>query len=786
MVSNFKRLIFDFNIGSMIDQEETIIYKYEKVLDAYIQEVRSGIKNDLFNSFKQSDVLALKNDFVELLETETNKISSEYLIPDQIKSFLLIIRDTHIEFEKSKLKYFQNEITEDQLKGFCENLLSNQIAASISLKTYIKDSLATKYTVDENEKYSEIKSPWETFKEQYDRIIEQIATIQKSYQNLKSSKLNINDIKELIYDVLNENEHSFNAINDALTLFDKASQKSDLSLESLYKYYLEIDGKIQLIPSLTNQLDIQLDEKIRLLPESIKIPISANQGLLSIKEIPLQRSIRDWTQLEVLPEIYEIWELNDEAVTKVKSTSKNVLNRIQIALNNNDSPLTNSHFLNTITLLKKDCDNCKVNAYDLTNKVKDNLNKNLSTSQFFSRSSEFLSSSWRSTIDTSPLEESPIIKNTKVWIDYAKNTIIKYINAFLDDYEPNYSETLIKYLRAAEHNKHNEYNSIFLTKSFSGKSFYVPRRDAVKIASTSLDNWINGYRGGLLVTGNRYCGKSNFIDAFATEQRDTQTVILQPNQIITINGRKHTTTFDIQEVFDFLVKYHSGDKIIVVIDDILQWQSNDNSLITSIRAILKFVDNYNSKFYVIGSMDECQLQHFDKNLNITNSFNSILNLNKIKLDEFYKVIDIRHGATHKSIVNKDGAQVLPDLFKKYINKVYQESEGNIGDSLRIWALSLTENEFGEMKFNLFERKDLPDFFNEENTILLKAITLNREVSEYQLRSNLGPSFTVKYKDILARLISIGIVERSGYTNRLLLSETIANQIADKLNCEGYI
>ncbi len=760
--------------------------KYEEIFDAYISQIKDGLENDLNNSFSVLKSSKLLEEVISLLEVESNTISSEFVIPLNVKNYFLLIRNTHIEFEKAKLRFFQQEITTEQLQTFCEKLFSNIKAATNELVSTIKQKLNIEYSDLEKENYSEIKSPWNTFKSQYEKIIEQINVIDKSYLKLTETKPLLDNISKAILNGINQNTKSFEALSGSLSLFEKSSLKTETSLEELNQIYKEIDTQIHLIPAFTNNLDSLLEPMVKQLPEIIKIPVSAQEGILSINTLPLQKQLRDWINLEILPEIYEVWELNDEVSTKIKASSKNILNRIKLALNTKDSPVNSSYFSKTISILRNDFDISHSQAQVLSQHIKDQVTSNLETNHFFNNKTEFLAPTWRSTINNSSIEESPIVITSKKWLGFVKTKASSYIHTLLDEHEPNVSETIINYLRSAEQNIHSEYNSIFLTKSFSGKSFYVPRLDASQIANKSLENWINGYRGGLLIKGNRFSGKSNFINAFVEGQTKITHIEIFPEQTISYNGRKFTPTFDLGEALNFLSKYNFGDKIIIVIDDVLQWQSADILFTTNIKSLLKFVDQLNSKFFVVGSIDKCQLEHYDKSLHISNSFNSTLSLEKIKIENFYKVIDIRHGVTHKSIVSKDGSTIQPDQFKKYIKKVYHEGEGNVGDALRIWALSLVENENGNMNFNLFNVEDLPDFLNEENSIVLRVLALHREASEYQFRSLLGPSFLSKYKDVLSRLISVGIIERNNYNNKLMLAESITNQVTDKLKCEGYI
>ena len=80
---------------------------------------------------------------------------------------------------------------------------------------------------------------------------------------------------------------------------------------------------------------------------------------------------------------------------------------------------------------------------------------------------------------------------------------------------------------------------------------------------------------------------------------------------------------------------------------------------------------------------------------------------------------------------------------------------------------------------------LPDFLNDENSVVLKTILLNKRTNEYRLLKVLGSTFKVKYKAIIQRLISLGILTRT-INDDLEINHNVVNEVALLLDKAKYI
>ena len=155
------------------------------------------------------------------------------------------------------------------------------------------------------------------------------------------------------------------------------------------------------------------------------------------------------------------------------------------------------------------------------------------------------------------------------------------------------------------------------------------------------------------------------------------------------------------------------------------------------------------------------------------------------IHEVREAIMIRHGATHKTLVSKEGEPVNVNQFRALIDRVYRNSEGNIGEALNRWSATTRKVDEELVLNEMGKNFTLPDFVTADFGILLSSIMMNKRTNEYRLRKLFGPAFTDVYRPILQRLISIGLLNRQ-LDGWLEVNEVLVNDLAKLLESKGYL
>ena len=137
------------------------------------------------------------------------------------------------------------------------------------------------------------------------------------------------------------------------------------------------------------------------------------------------------------------------------------------------------------------------------------------------------------------------------------------------------------------------------------------------------------------------------------------------------------------------------------------------------------------------------------------------------------------------MVDEDGEKINNSEFKGMVQKVFAATRGNIGDALNMWSCLIKKGVHDTVIYRSMPSHHLPDFLNDENCVVLKTILLNKKTNEYRLLKTLGSTFKNKYKAIIQRLISLGILHRIAGDD-LEINRNIVNEVARLLHKAKYI
>jgi len=185
------------------------------------------------------------------------------------------------------------------------------------------------------------------------------------------------------------------------------------------------------------------------------------------------------------------------------------------------------------------------------------------------------------------------------------------------------------------------------------------------------------------------------------------------------------------------------------------------------------------------AMNSWSMTHFNEMFGLNQGLEASINLNRMPLSEVREALAIRHGATHKKLINQEGLEMIPSEFAKQTAEIYRLSYGNIGEALHLWACASAIVNEDEVLMNPIPQFELPDFIDADKGILLRALLQQKHSNEYQMLKQFGPAFNKRYKVIIQRLLSYGILKRQG-NGQVSISPGVVNEVARTLAKLGQI
>lgn len=636
------------------------------------------------------------------------------------------------------------------------------------------------------------QNPWPVYKQQLSDMANQCLRLQRDYRVLLNVASTFNEIEALVRQTENFcQEEIANVQKIANETVAEIEQEQIPKLSRIIKHLEDLEAGISL-PNHFNTFTEALEHRINELVTRTDVPVNVNGGMVEIKDLTFKRSSKQWLDAEILPLLYEVWELTENTHNGLKMALINIKNRaILLDAEEKEGKKVDVDKVTICQPLNTFYKNSELAANGLAKlqvEIDHRLAYIFNVSAIYEPNRAFL---------PVPIQEATLNQFRKGQ-NRVQNRVGKWVNGQWQRFQNlratvaqedalSDAEKIVRLIQSRTGDETNSnYASIFLTKGFIGESFAVGRQRELAHAKNLIDNWRDNYRGAAVITGERFSGKTILGELIATQFFNNNTIRLAPNTLIKLNGRRMTTGFDLEPVLAFIKKYTTAkEPPLIWIDDLELWWDKDLPLSQNVRTLRKFIDNNGNRLFFLVSMSNWLNTHLNLFHETSKVFQAEINVDKMSLEEIREAIMIRHGATHKKLINADREALTPNEFKRLIDKIYRISGGNIGEALNRWSCATIRVDEENVQHVGGVNFGLPDFLNPDVAILLSAIMIEKRTNEYRLRRIFGPAFTEKYAPILQRLIGIGLLRRQ-LDGWLEINEVLVNELGHLLEDKGYL
>ena len=722
-----------------------------------------------------------------------------YLFPERVKSFLVLWRDVLFEQQKAEMLRLEGDVAASDSKALNEASKVTIEAAADSLADYFskeKNKIANQKGGIEKaiDQWKLQSNPWATYREQLETLAkqcEEMRTGQKTLKEVSGAFKNIESIsKSTISDCLEDlNRWASKAEEVIAYIEDAAEKKAEPTKIANY-----IDGLKEevVIANRLAMLTNSIDEYVDGMPEKMRVPMGTHDGMVQYRDVTFQRSVKQWIDSEVTPLMYEAWEETENSGNSFKMALINILNRTVLLSNQakEGKPIElNAAELNQpLQSFLKKVAHFRQSLRELQKILQNRLKTNFRFSEVYNAKEEFLAVPLQSTMRQYRIDRNRVMSDFQVWWQKQTSWVRNLIQRVEQEDAYSTSEKIVRFVtsrKAAESN--TMYNNIFQTSGYIGESFWVGRKRELEHMEQIVENWKKGFRGSVALTGDRFSGKSLFGELVANRFFSTNSIRLSPNTLIKFAGRHIETTTNLAEAITFVKKHSINNKVLIWLDDLELWQDREVPLNQNVRALKKAMTNGGGQVFYMVSMSSWLKKRLSSLHDFQGMFQSEINLNRMSLAEVREAILIRHGATHKNLVEEknEEQEVSSNGFFKMTRQVYNAVNGNIGDALNLWTSSIQKVDDENVIFQSKVAYPFPNFINSENGLLLSTILLAKSINEYDLRKVFGPAFKEKYKNTLQQLLSIGVLERQ-IDGKLEISAEAVNEVGRVLEQEKYL
>lgn len=785
---------------------QTTLSDFEEALDKVIKQtwtVQTQLEyiEELSNSAPvlTADIIRIGDLCTEQLQKEDADIFSSFLIHfnwiEKAKAFLILWRDVLFQTQKAQILTLENKATNNDLEKLKSQSKLTIIAAADDLKTYFEKEY-NRCSRLKNGREKQIaqwrlqQNPYSIYREQLQDLSEQCLELFTKYNKLREVS---SIFSQIIIHIQNTLIYSQKTIKEAKSLSQRAIDFIEENMEEKISKIPAFLEDLEEELTSTAYLDIfsaQLDEISGAFNSKMQVPVNTMGGLIQFKEINFKRSVRLWLESEILPILYEVWELTENSNNAVKMSFLNIRNRAFLLSNEvKEGGKLNFEKEDLSQLLNVFMVQTTKRAEDLSalkSLIDERLNQSFGVFTVYQLHEVFLSLPLQSTINQFKIRQNKWLIAFQNWLNKQATFLQNFKTSVEIEESLSVSEKIVRFIQSRTMSPENyHYSSIFLTKGYIGESFWVGRKKELQHIEKLIQQWKQGFRGAVILSGQRFSGKSLFGDLVVNQHFAKNSIRLSPNSTIKFQGRQFTSTFDLDASLNFIRKHSLPHHLCVWIDDLELWSDPNISLSQNVRNLCEYIDDYSGKIFFMVSMNNWLKNHLHNIHDIGKKFQTEINLDEMNEAEVREAILIRHGATHKNLVHADGREISPQIFKKITTKIHKNTDGNIGEALQKWAFSVQKIDEEQVTFEPKAQFALPDFINPDIAILLTALMMEKRSNEYRLRKLFGIAFKEKYAGILQRLLNVGLLTRH-LDDWLEVNENAVNEVGKSLDKKGFL
>ncbi|WP_339864014.1 hypothetical protein [uncultured Algoriphagus sp.] len=716
-------------------------------------------------------------DNVEITDPDHYLIHFSY--PDRIKSSFLLVRDVLLQLSIARLRRSEGLVSEAKIQ---EHFEESQALLTTELEKYLHYfQLERKAILGKPEvlrrKLESVKhfaNPWKTFHSQFQTISGQFDEINLNDTRLNQTIDQYSLIHELILqlrtDVLNKNSLFENKALSCLTELKTISEIEQLnstlkSLEDLIN--LGVGMEIRSETTLRN-----LEDSVNKLT-ALSVPVDSEGGYLVVKKIDFRKTSEKWLDYEILPYLTDLWDLQEATFSPLLNIATQIKSSLLVAKKTQQTTSFDAEIssLNAITEQQK---NAIKQSKDLIRHIEDVLSQSYKVTELYT-SDEYLKVPFQTNFSRLTSNKEGAFNSYWQKMAHVFKNLGKQVKDAKEKTPHQRLEIALQILETRnEKETPDHYHSLFLNKNFIGDLFLVRRSEQEKEIEKIISYWKKGQNRSLAVLGDPLCGKSAILEYVTHQFKSNEVHHLTPGADISIEGRKLKVGKNLEEVLNFVKRSVSNSKPLVVLDDLHLWRDSNSSLLSNAEVLIDFISSISSKVLVIVGMTNALRVHLDTRMKFSQGFTNLLDANTSTSDEIYKAVMLRHGASHRSIFEKEGVKMNEIQLQKKIGWLTKKFDFNIGAVLQAWIFCTDVQEDGSIRFSEKETH-LNDFLSIAELLILKNCLLFGYSSDLELKNLFTDRYESEYKPAVRKLLNIGVLDRdaNGY---LIVKNTVRQDL----------
>ena len=722
---------------------------------------------------------------------------THFVWAEHAKYFLLLYRNVQLQLQIATLRVREGKA---QRADVDELYARSRAALREALQEWNAEHDARREALQRNEKQRRRQlnawklqhNPWPLYRHQLEEIAGQSAALATEYRQLSKHAGRFTDLREQLEKTLAASEQMTQRAQTRAGEIIHFIREGNTEPDRPGIVAARLDDYVndESAPTRLDHYTNRVNALIAGLPDKQRVTVAADDGLLRYKEINFRWATDQWVSAEVMPLVYELWELSEQINNGLNVAVANVRNRALLLANEvkagQDVAIDNAQLAQPLATFLERTAERRAQYEQIRARLEALIRRDLYLTSVYRPTAGFLPLPLQTGIESFTRRQGRWVTNLREWLARHVTGVNQLLGDAAREEKLSISEKTVRVVRQRTLSPTNAaYTNILMTKGYIGESFLVGRDRETEHVRQLIENWRLGFRGSLALTGNRLAGKTLFGELITNRFFANDTIRLQPNSSLTVQGRRTRTTCDLGAALSFVQKYTVQSRPLIWIDDLELWADGETTLAANVRALGEHIDDYSGRIFYLVATTNAVYQHLNRFQELGRVFQSQINLDDFSLEHMQQAVRIRHGATHKVMVDADGEPVSEAAFARMVKRIYRATDGNVGETINRWAYFTERYDEEHVYQPRGRRYALPAFLSPDTATLLATILLERRVRDYRLRKLFGPAYQERYASILQRLLRIGLVTRTP-DGHLEITESVVNDLGEMLESESYL
>ena len=321
-----------------------------------------------------------------------------YLWMEEAKKYLILWRNVLLQQQKGKIMELDEQVRKEALLELGNQSKAVLRKAGEELKTYFPKEHNRLKTSDvgrkQLKKWSFQNNPWAVYEEQINQLVTQCREAEVQQNGLQNTTLGFKSIHQLVKETIQSCQNELQQLRTLATntihyINENIEEKPGMVGPRLE----DLEEEVKL-PNHLKTFSASLKEKVDDLAAKMRVPIDTNSGMVQFKEANFKKNAQSWLDSEVVPVLYEIWEITESAEQSMKMSLVNIRNRAILLSNEKkegkEKPIEKEYYGQPLEALIKKVDEWSTEIDQLEQTIQERLDKEFRLSAIYDAEKTFL------------------------------------------------------------------------------------------------------------------------------------------------------------------------------------------------------------------------------------------------------------------------------------------------------------------------------------------------------------------------------------------------------------